>query len=187
MILYNCQQNRYEKKKGYKTMLKTDKKPNDEVYTRLQNIEKELNKYDPAVFKNKVIFCNVDDRSCNCWRFFHMNFHRLGLKKLIASHYAMDGSSSYALTYDSKKTQDDVDCSKGNKVMLNGDGDFRSLLKQSDLVVSNLPSSLFGDYIAMLEQYTHPYSVIGDCGAIICKARFPVLKEEKTELWLFIA
>lgn len=167
-------------------MLKTDKKPNDEVYTRLQNIEKELNKYDPAVFKDKVIFCNCDDRSCNCWRFFHMNFHRLGLKKLIASHYAMDGSSSYALTYDSKKPQDDVDFSKGTKVMLKGNGDFRSLLKQSDMVVRNLPSSLFGVYIAQLEQYTIPYNVIGN-SSIICKDRFPLLKDEKTMLWLFAA
>lgn len=173
-------------------MLKTDKKQNDEFSTRLQNIEKELNKYDPAVFKDKVIFCNCDDRSCNCWRFFHMNFHRLGLKKLIASHHKMDGSPSYDMIYDSKNPQDDVDFSKGTKVLLDDDFQRRSdectsLLKQSDLVVSDLPSSLFGDYIAMLEQYTHPYSVIGDCGAIICKSRFPVLKEEKTELWLFIA
>ena len=175
-----------KKKKGYKPMLKTDKKPNDEVYTRLEDIEKELNKYDPAVFKDKVIFCNVDDRSCNCWRFFHMNFHRLGLKKLIATHYKMDGSSSYALTYDSKNSQDDVDFSKGTKVLLKGDGDFRSLVKQSDIVVANLPSSLFGVYIAQLEQYTIPYNVIGN-SSIICKDMFPILKEEKTVFWLFAA
>ena len=173
-------------------MLKTDKKTNDEVYTRLQNIEKELNKYDPAVFKDKVIFCNVDDRSCNCWRFFHMNFHRLGLKKLIATHYNMDGSSSYAMTYDSKDPKDDVDFSKGTKIPLKGDGDFRSddcasLLKQSDMVVANLPSSLFWEYIAQLEQYTNPYSIIGNRSAIICKAIFPLLKDEKTALWLFTA
>lgn len=167
-------------------MLKTDKKQNDEVYTRLQNIEKELNKYDPAVFKDKVIFCNVDDRSCNCWRFFHMNFHRLGLKKLIATHSKMDGSSSYALTYDSKNLQDDVDFSKGTKVLLKGDGDSRSLVKQSDIVVANLPSSLFGVYIAQLEQYTRPYKVIGN-SSIICKDMFPILKEEKTVFWLFAA
>ena len=173
-------------------MLKTDKKTNDEVYTRLQNIEKELNKYDPAVFKDKVIFCNYDDPSSNLWKFLHMNFHRLGLKKLIATHYNMDGSSSYAMTYDSKEPKDDVDFSKGTKVLLKGDGDFRSdecasLLKQSDMVVANLPSSLFWEYIAQLEQYTNPYSIIGNHSAIICKAIFPLLKDEKTVLWLFTA
>ena len=172
-------------------MLKTDKKTNDEVYTRLQNIEKELNKYDPNIFKDKVIFCNSDDRSCNCWRFFHMNFNRLGLKKLIASHYKMDGSSSYDMIYDSKDPKDDIDVSKGTKILLKGNGDFRSdectsLLKQSDLVVANLPSSMFWVYIAQLEQYTITYNVIGN-SAIICKDRFPLLKDEKTMLWLFAA
>ena len=167
-------------------MLKTDKQPTDEVYTRLADIEKELNKYDPAVFKDKVIFCNNDDRSCNCWRFFHMNFHRLGLKKLIAAHDNMDGSPSYAMIYDSKNSQDDVDFSKGTKVLLKGDGDSRSLVKQSDIVVANLPSSLFGVYIAQLEQYTSQYAVIGN-SAIICKDMFPILKEEKTMFWLFAA
>ena len=167
-------------------MLKPDKKTPDEVYTRLADIEKELNKYDPAVFKDKVILCNSDDRSCNCWRFFHMNFNRLGLKKLITTHYNMDGSSSYALTYDSKNSQDDVDFSKGTKVLLKGDGDFRSLVKQSDIVVANLPSTLFWVYIAQLEQYTRPYKVIGN-SSIICKDMFPILKDEKTMFWLFAA
>lgn len=159
---------------------------NDEVATRLGDIEKELNEYDPAVFKDKTIFCNCDDRSCNCWRFFHMNFHRLGLKKLIATHYKMDGSSSYAMEYSSKNQKDDIDFGKGTKIPLKGDGDSRSLVKQSDIVVANLPSSLFGVYIAQLEQYTSPYKVIGN-SSIICKDMFPILKEEKTVFWLFAA
>ena len=173
-------------------MLKTDKKAKqDEVYTRLEDIEKDLNQYDPTFFKDKVVYCSCDDRSSNCWRFFHMNFNRLGLKKLIATHYAMDGSSSYELTYDSKNPQDDVDFSKGTKVLLKGDGDFirdeyTSLLKQSDIVVANLPTTLFGDYIIQLEQYGLPYSVIGD-NAISCKDMFPILKEVKPVLWLFAA
>ena len=172
--------------------LNTAKKAkNDEFYTRMEDIEKDLRKYDPAVFKDKVIFCNCDDPSSNCWRFFHMNVHRLGLKRLIATHYTMDGSPSYAMIYTSKDPKDDVDFSKGTKVLLKGDGDFRSdecidLLKQSDMVVTNLPSNLFRDYIAQLEQYTAPYSVIGN-SAIICKTPFPLLKDKKTVLWLFAA
>ena len=43
---------------------------NDEFYTRLEDIEKELNSYDPKFFKNKVIFCNCDDpASSNFWVF----------------------------------------------------------------------------------------------------------------------
>ena len=56
------------------------KAKNDEFYTRLEDIKKELNNYDPAVFKDKVILCNCDDpHKSNFWIFFHMNFNRLGL------------------------------------------------------------------------------------------------------------
>ena len=161
---------------------------NDEFYTRLEDIEKELNEYDPAVFKNKTIFCNCDDpTSSNFWIFFHMNFNRLGLKKLIATHYNMDGSPSYAMTYDSKDPKDDIDFDKGTKIPLKGDGDFRSpecidLLKQSDMVVTNPPFSLFREYIAQLDHYNKQFIVIGNKNAITYKEIFPLIKDNK--LWL---
>lgn len=168
--------------------VKNDKKAqNDEVYTRLGDIEKELNEYDPEVFRNKVIFCNCDDPSSNFWIFFHMNFNRFGLKKLIATHYTSDGSPSYALEYTSEDPKDDVDFDKSTKIPLKGDGDFRSdecieLLKQSDMVVTNPSFSLFRAYIAQLEQYNKEFIVIGDKKAITYKEIFPLIKDDK--LWL---
>ena len=164
------------------------KAKNDEFYTRLADIEKELNEYDPTVFKDKTIFCNCDDAtSSNFWVFFHMNFNRLGLKKLITTHYNMDGSSSYAMTYDSKDPKDDIDFDKGTKIQLKGNGDFRSdecidLLKQSDMVVTNPPFSLFREYIAQLDQYNKQFIVIGNKNAITYKEIFPLIKDNK--LWL---
>lgn len=164
------------------------KAKNDEFYTRLEDIEKELNSYDLAVFKDKVIFCNCDDPTrSNFWIFFHMNFNRFGLKKLIATHYNMDGSSSYAMEYSGNDPKDDVDFSKGTKIPLEGNGDFRSdecieLLKQSDMVVTNPPFSLFREYIAQLEKYDKQFIVIGDKKAITYKEIFPLIKDDK--LWL---
>lgn len=164
------------------------KAKNDEFYTRLEDIEKELNEYDPAVFKDKVIFCNCDDpTSSNFWIFFHMNFNRLGLKKLITTHYNMDGSPSYAMTYDSKDPKDDIDFDKGTKIPLKGDGDFRSaecieLLKRSDMVVTNPPFSLAREYVAELEKYDKKFIIIGDLNWITYKEIFPLIKENK--LWL---
>ena len=164
------------------------KAKNDEFYTRLEDIEKELNEYDPAVFKAKVIFCNCDDpTSSNFWVFFHMNFNRLGLKKLITTHYNMDGSPSYAMEYSSKNPKDDIDFSKGTKIPLKGDGDFRSdecvnLLKQSDMVVTNPPFSLAREYVAELEKYDKQFIIIGDLNWITYKEIFPLIKDNK--LWL---
>ena len=164
------------------------KAKNDEFYTRLADIEKELNEYDPVVFKDKTIFCNCDDpTSSNFWVFFHMNFNRLGLKKLITTHYNMDGSSSYAMTYDSKDPKDDIDFDKGTKIPLKGNGDFRSpecidLLKQSDMVVTNPPFSLFREFVAQLEKCHKQFIIWGNNNAITYKEIFPLIKDGK--MWL---
>lgn len=164
------------------------KAKNDEFYTLLEDIEKELSKYDPAVFKDKTIFCNCDDpTSSNFWIFFHMNFNRFSLKKLIATHYNMDGNPSYAMTYDSKDPKYDIDFSKGTKIPLKGNGDFRSdecvnLLKQSDLVITNPPFSLFREFVAQLEEYNKQFIVIGNLNAITYKDIFPLIKDNR--LWL---
>ena len=56
---------------------------NDEFYTQLSDIEKELYHY-RDFFRGKVVFCNCDDPEySNFWKYFQMNFFFLGLKKLI--------------------------------------------------------------------------------------------------------
>ncbi len=63
---------------------------NDEFYTQLEDIEKELYFYKEH-FKDKVVFCNCDDPyESNFFKYFALNFNALGLKKLICTCY--DGS-----------------------------------------------------------------------------------------------
>lgn len=76
-----------------------------------------------------------------------------------------------------------------NNVMtlLDGDGDFRSpecvdILKQSDIVVTNPPFSLFREYIGQLMEYDKKFLVIGSQNAITYKEIFPLLKENR--MWL---
>lgn len=60
---------------------------NDEFYTQISDIEKELRHYKEQ-FRGKVIFCNCDDPyESNFFKYFAMNFNFLGLKKLIATCY----------------------------------------------------------------------------------------------------
>lgn len=63
---------------------------NDEFYTQLADIEKELVHYH-QYFKGKTVYCNCDDPfESNFFKYFVLNFNHLGLKKLIATCY--DGS-----------------------------------------------------------------------------------------------
>lgn len=60
---------------------------NDEFYTQLDDIAKEL-KYYKQHFHGKVVLCNCDDPyESNFFKYFALNFNTLGLKKLIATCY----------------------------------------------------------------------------------------------------
>ena len=55
----------------------------DEFYTQLDDIAKEL-KYYKQHFKGKVVLCNCDDPyESNFFKYFALNFNQLGLKNLI--------------------------------------------------------------------------------------------------------
>lgn len=59
----------------------------DEFYTQLDDIAKEL-KYYKQHFQGKVVLCNCDDPyESNFFKYFALNFNLLGLKKLIATCY----------------------------------------------------------------------------------------------------
>jgi len=66
----------------------------DEFYTQYVDIQKEVEAYlefDPDTFRDKIVYCNCDDPfESNFFRYFAVNFNKLGLKKLISTSY--DGS-----------------------------------------------------------------------------------------------
>lgn len=60
----------------------------DEFYTQLTDIEKELRHY-RRHFRGKTVLCNCDDPfESNFFKYFVLNFNRLGLKKLISTCYS---------------------------------------------------------------------------------------------------
>src|SRR3989344_9589852 len=60
---------------------------NDEFYTQLVDIEKELKHYKEQ-FRGKVVYCNCDDPfESNFFKYFAANFNAFGLKKIIPTSY----------------------------------------------------------------------------------------------------
>ena len=73
-----------------KDLHKANKAKKDEFYTQITDIEKEMKVYIHH-FKDKVVFCNCDDpEQSNFWKYFELNFEKLGLKKLVATHFDYD-------------------------------------------------------------------------------------------------
>jgi hypothetical protein len=95
-----------------------------------------------------------------------------------------DGDGEFNL----KDIAEQLKTNKHNEWMpLAGDGDFRSyecveLLKQSDIVVTNPPFSLFREYVKQLFEYDKKFVIIGNMNAITYKEVFPLIKNNT--LWL---
>jgi len=162
--------------KANQNLTKAKAAKQDEFYTQLTDIEKELKHYTKH-FKGKAVFCNCDDpKESNFWKYFEDNFEFLGLRSLVSTHYSLQGPS-YKITKDSKA------CVISS---LEGNGDFRSeeciaLLKQADIVVTNPPFSLFRDYVAQLVDYGKKFLIVGSMNAITYKEVFKLIKDGK--LW----
>lgn len=179
------------------TLKSAKKNKNDEFYTQLCDIEKELSHYKEH-FKGKTVLCNCDDpRVSNFFRFFALKFKDWGIKRLITTCYKnqdvdlfSQNTSEKAVWLDYYGNPNDETCTDFSTVEvkhLKGDGDFRSkecieLLKQSDIVVTNPPFSLFREYVAQLIEYDKKFLIIGNVNAISYKECFSLIKENK--LWL---
>ena len=160
----------------------------DEFYTEYKTISDELSHYRKHL-KGKVVYCNCDDPcSSNFWRYFHNNFASLGLKKLISTHFVKDSEPSYKIEYTGG---DDFNMDAGVITLIYGDdkytaGDFRSnecikLLECSDIVCTNPPFSLFGEYLSQLVEYNKNFIIIGSMDKANNKDIFPLIKDNK--LW----
>ena len=195
---------------------------NDEIYTQYADIQKDIEayvEYDPHAFRGKRVYCNCDDPyESNFFRYFVLNFNKLGLKRLITTSYVPSPiagtlfplEEAAGLKGDKTKQPFRIEINevkdenndgainlsdieilfKHNKnaiTLLKGNGDFRSeecieLLKQSDIVVTNPPFSLFREYVKQLFDYNKKFLIIGNINAITLKEIFPLIKEIK--MWL---
>ena len=163
---------------------------NDEFYTQITDIEKELSNY-KDFFKGKVVYCNCDDaRESNFFKYFSKNFEFLGLKKLITTGYKAEGKGVVLVYEGDKNGNRKVEDNEIVVRQLEGSGDFRSeecieFLKEADVVVTNPPFSLFREYVRQLMDYGKKFLVIGSMNAITYKEIFPYIKNN--ELWLGVS
>jgi hypothetical protein len=169
----------------------------DEFYTQLADIERELKHYKKH-FKGKVIYCNCDDpRVSNFFHYFSYNFKKLGLEKLITTCYKNqsrdlfsrnDSEQAIYLEYNGDNHETGVPEPERIGIRhLKGDGDFRSaesigLLKEADIVVTNPPFSLFREYVAQLIKYDKKFIIVGNQNAVSYKEIFNLIIQNK--FWL---
>ena len=168
----------------------------DEFYTQLCDIKKELQHYTDH-FAGKIVYLNCDDpRVSNFFRYFVLNFKKLGLKKLIATCYQNNdathfnsGKSENAVWLEYTGDERSIGAHDADKIgvrPLTGDGDFRSaesiaLLQQADIVVTNPPFSLFREYVAQLIEHGKKFIILGNMNALTYKEIFPLFQND--QMW----
>lgn len=164
------------------------KAKNDEWYTQLTDIEKELKHYKDQ-FKDKVVYCNCDNpQKSEFVRFFRLKFVDWGLKKLIATCITEDNSNGWGYIWDKDINGNGImDEDEVTMIPLQQNGDFRSpecveFLKEADIVVTNPPFSLFREYVKQLIDNEKKFLIIGNQNAITYKEVFPYIKEGKLRL-----
>lgn len=152
----------------------------DEFYTQYSDIEREL-KYYESKFVGKRIYCNCDNPLESAFfRYFHLNFNRLGILSLTATHFVENGQGVCA-----KYTGE---CDRDVRVYLSeplkGGGDFRSdecreLLKSSDIVVTNPPFSLAREFIETLTTEGKSFLIVGALPWLGYSQIFPLIRDNK--------
>lgn len=153
---------------------KAKQKKDDEFYTRLEDIEKELSHY-VQYLKGKVIYCNADSEESNFWKYFTSNFQKLQIKKVIATSYNSAGNGEM-LEYDGKRVI---------KKSLVGNGSFdsqecKAILEKADIIVTNPPFSLFRHYIDTIKD--KDFLVIGSINGAAYKDIFQLIKDGKVRV-----
>lgn len=171
----------------------------DEFYTQYSTIADELKFYphefkDKTVYCN----CDNPYKSMFI-RYFIVNFNKLLIKKLIATcyngqeakyginnkPYLISISSIDGLNTDEVNTSDELDNNndiidiilqnpKNTIYTLSGNGDFRSeeciaILKESDIVVTNPPFSIFREFVIQLMEYHKKFLILGNINTSVSK------------------
>ena len=109
----------------------------DEFYTYYEDIEKAVNWLEPDAFRGLSVLCPFDNPETSMfWRYFHRNFERLGLSKLLAFGY---GAKSALYTGGNDEDFEDFDD-------FDDFGNFDDF-EDFDVIATNPPFSLYTDIL----------------------------------------
>lgn len=178
----------------------------DEFYTPYEVVENEMEayvSYNPDLFRDKFVLCPCDDPQWSSFtRYFVRNFKRLGLRRLVSSCYCggLDSSAfdpvlsalnsafdttlmrhGKVLDVDASNIDSLIDLNSYPFMLLQGDGDFRSLevtayRDECDFIITNPPFSLYREFISWCQVKARKISLISPLTCVSYKNVFRLIK-----------
>ena len=181
---------------GNRNQVLAKRNKNDEFYTRIDDIDRELKHY-AGVFKDKVIYCPTDVaiedgyiRKSNFVYHFQERKEKYNFKKLVATCLAERGdeyNNKYIL--ERKETENGIEWVETFEQCAHdidrgySSGDYRSsecmkLLSESDIVVTNPPFSIFIDFFKWIMNAGKDMLIIGALSNVSYNDIFPYFRDE---------
>ena len=124
-------------KRSKKSLIAAIKNKDDEFYTYYEDIENAVYRLEHDAFRGLSVLCPFDNPETSMfWRYFHRNFERLGLSKLLAFGY---GAKSAIYTGGNDEDFDEFDEFETFE-------DFDAF-DEFDVIATNPPFSLYTDLL----------------------------------------
>ena len=149
--------------------------PQDEYYTPLWAIEKELKHYD---FTNQVVYLNCDNPKISMFiKYFKDNFKALKVKKVIYTFLDKTDAKKGVI----ELINDELTITE---TKLKGNGSFDSdecleIMKSCDIVVTNPPFSLLRRLVSLLVHYNKKFILLTPQHCVDYIYIFNLFKEER--------
>ena len=125
------------KKRSHESLIIAKRNNNDEFYTYYEDIEKAVDRLEPDALRGLSVLCPFDNPETSMfWRYFHRNFERLGLSKLLAFGY---GAKSALYTGGNDEDVEDFEQVEDLE-------DFEDF-EDFDVIATNPPFSLYTDLL----------------------------------------
>ena len=129
-----------QKKRSKESLTKAKRHKDDEFYTYYEDIEKAVDWLEPDALRGLSVLCPFDNPETSMfWRYFHRNFERLGLSKLLAFGY---GSKSALYTGGNDDDVEDFEPFDEFETF----EDFEDF-EDFDVIATNPPFSLYTDIL----------------------------------------
>lgn len=139
---------------------------NDEFYTLISDIEREVQHYD---FKDKIVCCPCDTKDSAFTQYFLSNYDKLQLCGLVASGLGIGVVKFRKILLPLTET----DCFSDEAALA---------IFYSDVIITNPPFSKFRKFIGMIIKSGKQFLILGNLNAAKYKELFPLIKEGKMHL-----
>lgn len=157
------------------------RRKDDEWYTRVPDVELELQHYD---LRGKIIYMPCDDAHSAFWVYLNTHFEALGLRAIVATHYNTNNDPGIYYTGGTDADTGDFEVFplRTNGYMCADNDELWSIAEQCDIIITNPPFSKIRELYSLWLERHIDFIAMGTLTAItyVCLTPFFVSNELHT-------